>query len=262
MKRVESFGCAAIALLAWASPGWPTAAAAAPTCDPYLLRLAAQIPDNAVRYAFRGDRCEGTFSRQVAGQPLQLVSFTTAFENVDALDGPVSVEWHAPLAAETVHIQASPLASRFGYRMDTERPATASPYVWPMDVMRHLGLSRTNLAVRGWTSANVDGFMRDVHLPLKISQKEHRAAHPPSHELLLWPHAELAALRVTVTQSGNGRVAWEWDRKSRLLPRREIRISFRAATDPGFFRVSVGARVQPHGEPASLEFWYYQAEHE
>jgi hypothetical protein len=159
--------------------------------------MAAKDP---MSYTLRDGRCEGVYSRDIS-TTLQMVSLVESFEDYD-LESPqeLNVEWTA-LGEQQVNLQAHSLQPGFYYRMDTVRPAGDTNYLWPIDILQTLGITRRDIGVVGWTRHSFNGTDRDVYLPLRISQQR-----PPrqiaEYRIILWSWRELQEVFISLATVG------------------------------------------------------------
>jgi len=131
-------------------------------CDVGARRSASEGPRG---YGPRGDRCEGTFNREVSGSSFKVAGFYRSFGSFDSAERSLPMSWSAPDAG-IVHLRVRSM--REGgelYGLDTQlRPGTTS-YSWPTDFVRLLRLEPAQLA----PAAFMEVDDKEVYLPLRIA---------------------------------------------------------------------------------------------
>ena len=255
--RVAS-ACALLEALAGAWAPFPHAQQS-PACDAHLAAPA----NDPYGYRLRGDRCEGIFAREVAGDArLQLVSLTRGFQKFDTKSAePLILHW-APQGHSPVRLRSYSLRRKLYYRMDAFRRAGDTSYAWPTTLLRDLGLSRDDVGAVGWTTLPVAGVARDVYLPLQISQSAVSDPHPPVEAVIL-PSAELGEMFLSVTQLRADGGAGAQIVKDRPLGQgfypaeRGVRVTL-PLTAPGMYLVEIGATLRSGGS-STTRFWLYDA---
>ncbi|PIE28989.1 hypothetical protein CSA57_11040 [candidate division KSB3 bacterium] len=232
-------------------------------CDP---RLTGSSP-NALSYQFRGDSCEGLYAsnsrfRMLTGT-LRVVSFVERFDDFDLDSGQkLMVDWSVPQPRD-VFLQAQSLQAGLYYRMDTKRQADESRYVWPLTILRQLSISRNNLGVLGWASYKLsNGMVKDVYLPLRISQNPSTETSSPAYQLVIWPTQELSEVYVSVaTLDADGSPkAFILDGKALgygyYPENRGIHFEIPKPSVPGIYYLQIGA-VFVKGGVVNVEYWFY-----
>jgi len=240
---------------------FPTAATHRQTspCDQRLSRPSGDV----YGYQLRGDRCEGVYAREVAGDAkLLLVSLTESFQKFDARSGqPIQVRWAAPDITAGVRLRSYSLRQKLYYRMDTTRPAGDTSYVWPTSILGSLGLSRDDIGVVGWFTRVIGGAAQPIYVPLRLVQDA------TSHETrqigaVILPSAELTELFVSVARlRADGSVAAQLERdrplKLGFYPAdRGIRVPLPPLTLPGVYLVEIGATLRMGGS-STTRFWMH-----
>ncbi len=226
-------------------------------CDPYLLRVVGNMANNPLRYQRRGDRCEGTFWREVGARSIHMVSLATASSGIDPSGGPIRIRWRAPADARSVQLRVCAPTCASPFRMDTECRASQGEYVWPIDIARGMGCANT-LAIRGWTEQNVGGLPREVHVPLAFDA--HGTSAGDSYVAVLWSALDLEDIRVVVTREGTVTPLHTRDAGT-LAALHSFRLAIPRPPTLGYYRVLVAAVVgaaASRGRPVSTEFWFYQ----
>jgi hypothetical protein len=234
-------------------------------CDPGLHASTG----HPLHYQARGsaqeqtDRCEGIYIQDVSGATLLVVSLTAAFADFDLeSEAPLQVEW-AAADSDVVHLRAYPLRHKIYYRMDTERAAGTKSYIWPTAVLAALGLSRPDVGVVGWTRRLVGQTMRDVFLPLHISQ----TGVPPAngYQVVLLPGRELVEVYVTLATVGADGAPADSVRDGVALEYgyypagRGIVIPLTGMEEPGLYYLELGATLRGGGV-ATTELWFLHSE--
>jgi hypothetical protein len=235
-------------------------------CDPDLIRLAN--PRNPARYQPRGTRCEGVYDPERAGDAaLSLVSLTAGVTPFDPQrDASLSVRWASPNAAP-VHLRGFSLKPRSYYQMDTMLEPGKTPFQWPLQVVRDVGLRGRELAMVAWTSYRAGAVAQDVYLPVAIAAANAGAAPQSAPRITLWPGRSLNAIFLTV-QALDANLApsatllrdapfGEGDTYPAEVPitldGKGLQIS-----KPGFYALKIGATVV-NGTPATLRLILYYA---
>jgi len=216
-------------------------------------------------YHLRGDRCEGLFAREVAGDVrLVLVSLTQSFAKFDARSGePLHIQWRAPANAG-VRLRSYSLRRKLYYRMDTARRAGDASYEWPTTLLRDLGLSRDDIGIIGWITQPVGDTPRDVFVPLQVSQRT-LPSEEPRVEAVILPSAELNEVFLSVARlRPDGGIAAQVERDRPLhlgfYPAdRGIRVALPSLTMPGMYLVEIGATLRMGGS-STARFWLYHAD--
>jgi len=238
---------------------------AASPCDPKLK----QPMDDPHGYRVRGDRCEGTYARAVAGSGiLQVVGFIAAFVAYDPKSRQdLSTEW-TPAGEAPVHLRASSLRHRLYYRMDTIRPAGSSSYLWPADMLSAFALKREELGVVAWTMLPVAGVPRQVYLPLAIAPRGQRvqmgAEAPAEYRLSLVPTVQLSQVYVTIAPVTTTGELGGFVRKEKPLDYgyypadREVLIDITGLPASGLYYVEISATLTRSGS-STTRLWFYHA---
>lgn len=233
----------------------PASAQTAP-CDPSLEAPAT----DPWGYRVRGDRCEGTFAQPVAGTPLIIASFTRRFATFDP-DSTASLMLRWPvLDSGSVRLRAVTLRRRTYYRMDSEQPASAGEWEWPVTVLAGLGLEQPELGVIAWTRDMDGDTERDVLLPLGIDAGT-AADSAADYALIALPQVELVEVYVSISRMDADGSVIEWLRDEDPLgygyypADRPIEIAIAPPAQDGLYRVQLGAIIRSGGSLAA-EFWF------
>jgi hypothetical protein len=163
-------------------------------CDPYLKPL----ENDPSGYRLRGDRCEGTYVKEVAAAgTLQVVSFTESFAEYDLTSGKdLLIEW-TPRGENQIRLRTYSLRRKLYYRMDTVRPPGSSSYAWPSGMLAIFRLGRAETGLVGSTQQLIGGVRRDVLLPLTVRSRGDLAV-PKRLELVLYPSVDLGEVFVSL----------------------------------------------------------------
>lgn len=233
-------------------------------CDPSLK----QRMDDPHGYRVRGDRCEGTYVRDVSGSGiLQVAGFIAAFVAFDSEGGQhLSAEW-TRVGEAPVHLRASSLRHRLYYRMDTIRPAGSSSYLWPADMLSTFALKPEELGVVAWTMLPVAGVPRQVYLPLAIAPHGKRlqmGAEAAGYRLSLVPTVQLSQVYVTIARVTPTGELGGFVRKEKPLDYgyypadREVLIEITELPAFGLYYVEIGATLI-RGGSSPTRLWFYHA---
>jgi hypothetical protein len=238
-----------------AAPAW--AAEPGSFCDPSLPRL----DDNPHGYRMRGERCEGVYVREVAGDELRIASFTRWIGDFDpGRGGTLPIEWATAPGDGSLRLRAQGLARRSHYRMDTVRAIAGGRWAWPLDVLAARGMGRGDIGLLGRTRAEIAGRSRELLVPLRVGPRP-AGALSPGYSLVVLPQLEFSALflRVeAVDASGNARGAAGEARELGLgyyPAERAVDIVVDAATS-GLHRLELAA-VFRQGGSTTLETWFH-----
>ncbi len=190
------------------------AQAEGPPCDSALLGRAR---GGSFGYAPRGDRCEGLYSRQVAGGTvLYLVSLTEAFGDYDPRTADtLIVEWSGA-GDGALRLRAEGVRPELYYRMDAGRPGSAGSFRWPTTVLVSQRIPRRDIGVVGWTTRSLGGSAREVYVPLRIAPRG-RTAPCGTPRLALWPGRRLDSLTMSVASVSASGVQSAWIREDEEL---------------------------------------------
>jgi hypothetical protein len=232
-------------------------------CDPDLAKLVN--PKNPASYRLRVTRCEGVYDPERAGgAALALVSFTSAVEMFDPRgDQSLFVRWASP-GGSTVHFRGYSIKPRTYYQMDTVLDTGKMPFIWPLDVVRDVGLGRREIAVVAWTSYEAGHVAHDVYLPVSLGLSSLGNSQGTSPRITLMPGRGLNELYFTIQlldpsfsptatllrddPSGEGPYP----------PDVPITIDLKRLKimTPGFYSLKIGATVV-NGTPATLSLTLY-----
>lgn len=217
-------------------------------------------------YRLRGDRCEGTYEQKVSGSSrLLIASVVESFEAIDdSSAAPLEVEWTPP-APQPVALRAYSIRPGLFYRMETVRPAPATSYTWPTDILRALDITNADIGVVGTTSMQVGAKQQAVIVPLRISQRKPaaRSARSARYRVTVWPSQELADVFVTVALLGaDGKPKTYVQRDENIAfgfypAERGIDIPLKALTTRGVYLVRVGATLASGGSATETITLYH-----
>jgi hypothetical protein len=228
-------------------------------CDSHLN----QTSDDPSGYRLRGDRCEGIYIKEVAGEALRVVSLT---ESVEAFDTAAAknllLEWTTPGNA-AIHLRAYALRERLHYQMDTIRPADDTSYSWPSNLLATLNLTRDELGIVAWTQYAAGNTNRELYMPLRIRQ---RAATIPSqsYKLVLMPGVELAEVFISLAPVGqDGQLGAFITKDQPLKPgyypaERGITITIPKPKRAGVYYVEIGATLRSRGSSTATVWFYHR----
>lgn len=231
-------------------------------CDPLLTVIA----DNPYGYRPRGDRCEGIYVQNVASVPLIVASFTESTIDYELDAGkPLHVGWRN-LSGNTspVRLRAQGVKRRLYYRMDTFRPADATSYVWPSNLLTALNIQKQDIGILGVIGHPIGQTDRDIYLPLRVTQKEVFARSGP-YELVLFSGLELSEIFVSLAQlRENGEpetyVQYEEPLGYGYYPAEQpITVRIPGLNRAGIYRLEIGSIIRGGGT-FSLSFWFYHAD--
>ena len=229
-------------------------AAQGPACDTSLR------PRSQSEYAYgpRGvDRCEGLFVKRVGGTILSVASLTSSFEKYD-LKSPkrLRFEWTVP-ADSGLRIRVRGIRPNLYYGMDAVRPADATSFEWPISMLSSLNIGQADLGALAWTRRNAGGQVRNVYLPLRITQSD-TGTGAAGYVLVLAPGVKLQEVFVTLGPADStGRLLADRLLKDheplrqRFYPaERPIRVKL-PPLKPGLYHLEVSATV-PGGSPVEV----------
>jgi len=157
-------------------------------CDAAATRSASDGPRG---YGLRGDRCEGTFNREVSGSSFRVAGFYESFGPFESDERTVPLTWSAPDAG-VVHVRVRSL--REGgelYGMDTQLLPGTTDFAWPTDFVRVLRLEPSQLAPAAYVV--VDD--KEMYLPLRAASA---STSPSSYTLTLLSVERMDRLFITV----------------------------------------------------------------
>jgi len=133
-------------------------------CDPKLLTSGAK---ESLSYQLRGERCEGVYTAEVAGESLELVSLLQGKFQFD-LQPDVVLEVSAAKAVQgPVYVRAVALPPKTYYRMDSQISSDRA-MLWPIkEVLVPTGLNSKDIGIFGWIGPE----NKKTFVPLKVTQR-------------------------------------------------------------------------------------------
>jgi hypothetical protein len=228
-------------------------------CDPALSQL-AQGPQG---YRLRGNRCEGIYVQPVGSTTLLLASFTGSFEDFDPKSSDkLSVDWSSP-GGSTIHLRAYGLHEKLYYQMDAVVPTSKTPFVWDVDLLDGLHLSREDIGVVGFTDYQIGAENKTLYLPLTIRQKS-KPTFASSYQAVVIPGSELKELYVSLAKVGTDGRPQSFLISDKALGRsyypaeRGIPIEIPKPAEPGIYYLELGATGR-YGNSATQQIWFYSA---
>jgi hypothetical protein len=254
---------AALAIGAWLLA--PFVHVGAQTCDPAIPRNDSLTSG----YRPRGDWCEGVYQRLVASSGgIKLVSLTAAsdLDNLCVPGQPLHLTWATPAPASgPVRIRAESLRQRLYYRLDLDRPSSASSFEWPPAPRcnNDVRLTASEWGILAQVPSTVDARVADVLLPVSLSRTSSTGSRLPYRAVLV-PGRRLNEIYVSLWRQGtNGsparRVFFERPLgRSPYLPGTPVAVPLSSAdvTEPGVYRATVSAQSDS-GTPEALEFLFF-----
>jgi hypothetical protein len=227
-------------------------------CDPSL----AQLKDTPLGYRERGDRCEGLYIREVSSTTLLIASFTESYQEYNPSSGkPLQLEWDSVPGSRSVHLRAQGLKRRLYYRMDTVQSPGRASYVWPSSILASLSILKNDLGVVGWTRVSVGEAVRDVYIPLRISQ-EAKAIRSGGYKLRLLPGVELTEIFISLAPIGASGRPKTFMRDGEELgygyypAERGLEIPISGLKEPGIYYMEIGAKLRSGGT-STAQLWFY-----
>jgi hypothetical protein len=223
-----------------------------------------QLSRGPYGYRLHGDRCEGIYSREVAGTTLWVASLTEAFESYDLTSrADLIVEWTAP-GDSTIRLRAEGTRRGLYYRMDAVRPAGSRSYRWPSDLLAAQHISQNDIGVLGWTRYRLGSVDRDIYIPLRISQ-HHPAPTAGVYDLVLFPTVTLREVYVSLAPVGPDGSPRNFIQQGKRLgyrfypAERPVSIKLPSLGEAGVYYLEIGADLAAGGSVA-LTYWIYHAQ--
>jgi hypothetical protein len=228
-------------------------------CDPDLNQTLGD-PNG---YRLRLDRCEGIYTKDVAGNSaLVIVSLTKYFGQYNpAIGKDLIVAWPT-LGNEPVWLRAYSLRRKLYYRMDTVRPAGSSPYLWPSGMLATLNIEKKDVGVISWTAYRVGNMKRNIYLPLRIEQQDATPNSSDHYALVVLSSVELEKVFISLTAPESKGQPGGYLRRDEELgygyypPDHPIDIPISGLTKPGIYHLEIGATLRAGGSTAT-ELWFY-----
>lgn len=226
------------------------------------IRAATQTPNG---YRLRGDRCEGLFIQEIAGDSLRIVSFTKRYQDFDPSSiKQLVVKWKAPNGTP-VRLRATGLRRRLYYRMDTILPIGKFSYNWPTDILNSLSLKKNDLGVLSWIKYISAGMDQQLYLPVSIDARA-SPGFKDSYELIIMPGVELEEVYISLAMVGPMGHSLTYIMEGKPLgyyyypPERPIRIPVANPKSPGVYRLQIGANLAKGGSANSKILFYHPGE--
>jgi hypothetical protein len=214
---------------------------------------------NTLAYGPRQDRCEGVYTVDVAGTTLYIASLTSRFEDYDpASDPALHLSWTAPTTAP-LFILVRAIQPDIYYRMDTQRPPTATGYDWPTAILSALRLRRQDLGALAWTRRKAGaGYLR-VHVPLSITRAGIQASNN-GYSLVVYPVRDLQEVYLTLGPADSlgrpmpGQLFKRQEPQQQFFypAERPVRLTLPRLDPPGLYYLQVSAKLA-NGSPAGAE---------
>lgn len=176
----------------------PAAAVQRPSCDPELRPSRGPLG-----YRARGQRCEGSFARPVAGSALVPVSLTTTFRYDTAAPEPLVISLPED-TRDTVQLVARSTRTSVYYQMDAQVAPGGGPFTWPTDVLSAMRLRADAIGVLATTREQVGRDQVPVHLAVRVAQAGSAAAACDTVRLALWPGSSADSVTVMLAATGAG----------------------------------------------------------
>ena len=268
--------CRHLGILVCLLAGSTVAPLAQSVCDP--SKPTASDPWD--RYHERdGDRCEGVYGEQpVSGDIIgEIASFTLGKPAYQLDLTPLTLEWPGPTPGP-VQVRAVALREDLLYQMDTVRPAGASSYAWPSDVLAYRKIEPDELGVRAWVEQRLLGRARPLHLPLRVGQGggDTGVEALPRYWLVIVPGAPLRSLEIAVdrleavageasAEPGGGVgtlrevIPYQSLNRGYYAAKRAVRVALPVINDPGNYRLRLRAERDGDGELDGESFWFAHA---
>lgn len=228
-------------------------------CDPYL----SPRTDHPYGYNVRGDRCEGIYIKNISSTALLLVSLSSFFEHNVNIDGDkLTIKWKTP-KGNAIRLRAYGVRPRLYYRMDTIRPAGATSYDWPTDVLCALRIRKDDIGIVAWTDNAPFNMYQRIYIPLQIGNRD-PGTESNGYQLTLLPGRELKELFLsiaTIDQEGNPATFLEKEKALKYgyyPPGRTVTIPLNNLAAPGVYYVQIGATLGGGGV-TTLDFLFYHA---
>lgn len=209
----------------------------------------------------RGDRCEGIYTRAVALGEVRLAGVHWKPRSPPSLQGRRSMrlEWPVPPTGNPVGLRALAMRPRLFYRMDSVRPAGASGYDWPTELISRLRLTPGELGIMAWSALRLRGVNRDILLPVGLGGE---GGYSPNIELSLISDVQLREIYLTIFPVGADGSLGAPIARDRPVGRgfypanRGLPVALPTLPRPGLYRVDIGSRFMTGGAAASSQYIY------
>jgi hypothetical protein len=158
-----------------------------------------------------------------------------------------------------VQIRAVSLRPDLHYQMDTRRPAGATSFEWPTDVLVQRQLHPDELGVRAWIDLAWGHGEKELHLPLGIHQGAPGDGAGLYH-LIVMPELGLDGLRAGLERLGEGddfaTVFPDVDLGGFSPAKEAITVEIPIPDEPGIYRLRLVATPEGAGPPVSSFVWF------
>jgi hypothetical protein len=233
----------------------PLASSQPSYCDP----LAEPSRDSAYPYAPLADRCEGEVARLVASRRLELISLTDTLQNAPLAEN-FQVMWDANNVASasaeaSVHLRVRSTGCKCLYQMDTL--ASANDFHWSSEIASNLGIrSITDLGVTAYLTG-----LKEIYLPVRFGTEA--LSRGDAYTFTILPGSDLEEVFISlvhITDKGKplGVIVSEekYGEKVQRWPPLEISFDKAIFPEPGFYELTVTARVLGVLESPTNSFWF------
>jgi hypothetical protein len=223
-------------------------------CDIGAARSASEGPRG---YRLRGDRCEGTFNREVSGSSFRVAGFYKSFGAFDSAESTLPLTWSAPDTG-VVHLRVRSLQEGGElYGMDTQLLPGTTSFAWPTDFVRVLRLEPAQLG----PSAYLVVEDKEMYLPLRTTPA---SADPTSYTLTLLSVERMDRLFVTVAPvdrvgdlaTGDFVVVNQPVPRALYTSGRPIPVTIAGLKQPGLYVAHI-LGLTSDGDRRELNVWFY-----
>jgi hypothetical protein len=240
-------------------------------CMPELLQLSREtdFTDYQARPTGQPNRCEGNYDPQKSAPPvLELVGYTVILDSFDpAKDDKLQLRWTVPPESANGHLRCYQL-QRGGekiYQMDASVEGRSS-FVWPLNIVRLIGLTSGDLGLTGWAAYKTTRKMTDVYLPIEGTRGvTSGAATVRSPQITIMLNRSLRRLTLTVEALNSDLATIATLQKGSelrnvpLTANSPVRLDAKSLglTKAGFYAVTVGADPYDDAPNFSLPIYIY-----
>jgi hypothetical protein len=180
----------------------------------------------------------------------------------------VNMIWPAPAGVSLsgpIHLQAESLRPQLYYRLDTDRPPTASSFQWPQDprCSNEVALAAPDLAILARAPAMLGSRAIEVLLPVGLSRQAATPVRPP-YDAVLMPGRRLREVYVSLWRySGTMPTPIVMERPLGMKPypantRVVVPLTAADVSQPGLYRVRASVEFDA-GEVEAVEFYFLNA---
>lgn len=224
-------------------------------CDAGAARSASDGPRG---YAPRGDRCEGTFNREVSGSSFRVAGFYESFGPFDPAASSLPLSWTVPDTG-LVHVRIRSL--REGgelYGMDTQLLPGTTGFAWPTDFLRILRLEPAQLAPAAFLE--LDG--KAVFLPIRVSPATDEAPAAYTLTVLSVERMERVFLTVAPVDRVGDLATGDFVVVNQPVPGtpytsgRPIQVTIEGLQRPGLYVAQI-LGLTSGGDRRELNVWFY-----